>query len=171
MLFLTNGTLLASRCFTAIFQARCSGEVHSFVPAVQTFTVKNLPYHENRSNPSAFPLYSLVKSSCHSNSVFLRTVTMWNDLSRGCFPDYDRLNLFKSWIKHYLSYCSEIREQTFSAPHILVDKQVSRAERKLSNKVFQWSHLSVVSESDAPSSERLGFIIALRKITVQDLSL
>lgn len=39
-------------------------------------------------------------------SFLPRTVTLWNRLPRGSFPEHDNLNLFKSNVNHYLSFLS-----------------------------------------------------------------
>lgn len=46
--------------------------------------------------------HCLRRNKLSPDSIFTRTVSLWNDLPRGSFLDYYNLNLFKSSVNLYL---------------------------------------------------------------------
>lgn len=46
----------------------------------------------------------LINNKFHLDTFFLKTVALWSKLSRGCFPEIYKLDLFKSMVNLYLAY-------------------------------------------------------------------
>lgn len=53
----------------------------------------------------------LVRSEFYLRSFFLQStaLALCNWLASGCFPNHNNLNLFNSWVNHYLPYISKFK--------------------------------------------------------------
>lgn len=85
------------------FLSSTSSEIHSRGGTCIIFTGK---HHSHNLR------VSLIKF--HPDSFFLKIFTLWERLSRGCFPDIYSFGLFISRVNLYLSYTL-----TLYVPHVL----------------------------------------------------
>lgn len=87
-LFLTDPILKACRYSNHI--SECSDMLHTLVPPIQSFTVKNLytTYTSyTYSNHTHSPSIPIVSRKHHSESFFLTTPVTWNRFSLGWFSE------------------------------------------------------------------------------------
>ena len=85
------------------FHGRCSNELHSLVPPLQTFRVRTRLAAFTQSNHPYTLRSPLIRNQFHENSFFPRTTRLWNSLPAHCFPDGYNLTSFKSNVNKHLS--------------------------------------------------------------------
>lgn len=71
--------------FCRCFGGKCSDELHSFVPPIQAVPARTHPSSYAASNHPYRRRIPFVRKKLHSNSSFLRFVTLWNKLPRRWF--------------------------------------------------------------------------------------
>ncbi len=85
------------------FHGRCSNELHSLVPPLQTFRVRTRLAAFTQSNHPYTLRSPLIRNQFHENSFFPRTTRLWNSLPAHCFPASYNLTSFKSNVNKHLS--------------------------------------------------------------------